>query len=166
MILYFSYGRDLVRQQRWMCNVHLTHSGIEKNSLAALQGVIGVRMHRRIWVYLEKHTHRSAAMATKCRIDAVQQSTSHDVQMSHSSGPRIQPLLIWKCGWKQKRKMKICQQFTAARHPHVCTVRFYTQNYSPHRRHPAASRDKPPADRPRPAMQPNSLQHFVNFVRV
>lgn len=43
------------------------------------------------------YTHRSTAMATRCNMDAVQQSTSHDVQMSHSSGPRIQPRLICKC---------------------------------------------------------------------
>lgn len=40
-------------------------------------------------------THLSSAMATKCNMEAVQQSTSHDVQMSHSSGPSIQPWLIF-----------------------------------------------------------------------
>lgn len=40
-------------------------------------------------------THLSSAMATKCNMEAVQQSTSHDVQMSHNSGPSIQPWLIF-----------------------------------------------------------------------
>lgn len=34
-------------------------------------------------------------MATKCSIDAVQHKTSHEVQMSQSSGPKIQPWLIF-----------------------------------------------------------------------
>lgn len=40
-------------------------------------------------------TYRSAAMATRCNIDAVQQRTSHDVHISQSSGPSIQPSLIY-----------------------------------------------------------------------
>lgn len=34
-------------------------------------------------------------MATKCNIEAVQQSTSHEVQISQSSGPSIHPRLIY-----------------------------------------------------------------------
>lgn len=45
---------------------------------------------------IKKSTHRSVAIATRCNIDAVQHKTSHDVQMSHNSGPNIQPLLICK----------------------------------------------------------------------
>lgn len=41
-------------------------------------------------------TYLSAAMATRWSIDAVQQRTSHDVHISHSSGPSIQPSLICK----------------------------------------------------------------------
>lgn len=33
------------------------------------------------------NTHRSSAMATKCKIDAVQHRTSLDVHISHNSGP-------------------------------------------------------------------------------
>lgn len=44
--------------------------------------------------WLNGSTHLSAAMATRCSMDAVQQRTSQDVQMSHSSGPNIHPLLI------------------------------------------------------------------------
>lgn len=57
---------------------------------------------------------------------------------------------------KKKMKMKIAI---------YCYLRA-VEIYSPHKLHPMASLDKPPTDRPRPAMQPNSLQHFVNYVRV
>lgn len=63
-------------------------------------------------------THLSAAMATRWSIDAVQQRTSHDVHISHSSGPSIQPSLIckytckkwneifWKCHQSKRKPNK------------------------------------------------------------
>lgn len=44
----------------------------------------------------------STAIATRCRIDAVQHKTSIDVHISQSSGPIFQLLVIWKkckCYW-------------------------------------------------------------------
>ena len=40
--------------------------------------------------------HLSSAMARRWRIEAVQQKTSLDVQMSQRIGPRIQNSLIWE----------------------------------------------------------------------
>lgn len=40
-------------------------------------------------------------MATRCRMDAVQQRTSEEVHMSHNSGPRIHFWLIW---YEQREK--------------------------------------------------------------
>lgn len=37
----------------------------------------------------KKYTYRSRAMATRCRMDAVQHSTSEAVHMSQSSGPSV-----------------------------------------------------------------------------
>ena len=37
----------------------------------------------------------SIAMATRCNIEAVQQSTSLDVHISQSWGPNVQEWLIW-----------------------------------------------------------------------
>lgn len=43
---------------------------------------------------MKKKSYRSKAMATRCKIDAVQQRTSNDVQRSHSSGPNFHSLDI------------------------------------------------------------------------
>lgn len=48
--------------------------------------------------------HRSVAIATRCRMEAVQQSTSHDVHISQRSGPRIHPH-IWN-GFKIKINLR------------------------------------------------------------
>ena len=42
------------------------------------------------------HTYLSTAMASKCNIDAVQQSTSLDVHISHKTDPKVHCPLIYK----------------------------------------------------------------------
>ena len=49
-----------------------------------------------LYAYESRSHYLSTAIATRWRIDAVQQSTSLDVHMSHNSGPKIHPSLIWK----------------------------------------------------------------------
>lgn len=59
-------------------------------------------------------------MATKCKIEAVQQRTSMEVHMSHSSGPIIQLLLICKKieGFKERtmRFVKFRYEYTICKY--------------------------------------------------
>lgn len=62
--------------------------------------------------YKMKISHLSTAIATRWRIEAVQHSTSLEVHMSHSSGPRIHPLLIWN---HKKEDMSIFELHMSSR---------------------------------------------------
>lgn len=78
----------MVKRQRWLCNLYASNIAILKAS--RIDGKITAER-----LYDINHAHLSSAIATKCKMDAVQHRTSQDVHISHSSGPRIQPLLIY-----------------------------------------------------------------------
>ena len=52
------------------------------------------------WTYFATKIYLSQAMASKCKIDAVQQSKSQVVHISHNVAPNIHSPLIWNT--KQK----------------------------------------------------------------
>ena len=56
------------------------------------------RIHLK-WTYFATKIYLSQAMASKCKIDAVQQSKSQVVHISHNVAPNIHSWLIWN---KQK----------------------------------------------------------------
>lgn len=69
-----------------------------------------VKFFNLLLIYITCSTYLSAAIATKCKIDAVQQRTSQEVHISQTSGPSLQPLLIYayakerQCTQQQKIK--------------------------------------------------------------